>query len=184
MKTHIANDQKINIKTNANNLQHPTHLESFKKTKKNTHNRTAKKLPIKQNQNKTKTTSEKRDLVESRARTGMGGTIFIIKAFSRNFQAIGTLFPQQICETRRFATSTEGSDTPAELKLDDNCTAQSRGSLPFSCATLVCSRILSHILVCTDTAISRSCVGSETPKFRAENYRFTVRRPWPGLWSS
>lgn len=56
MKTHIANDKKINIKTNANNLQHPTHLESFKKTKKkkNTHNRTAKKLPIKQNHKQNK----------------------------------------------------------------------------------------------------------------------------------
>ncbi|KAF7813758.1 Mediator of RNA polymerase II transcription subunit 33A [Senna tora] len=38
----------------------------------------------------------KRNLIESKARTRKGGTILNAKAFSRNFHIMGTLFSQQI----------------------------------------------------------------------------------------
>lgn len=43
-------------------------------------------------------------LLESKARTRIGGTILKTRAFSRNFQATGTLLSQQMCETKRVAS--------------------------------------------------------------------------------
>lgn len=59
-------------------------------------------------------------------------------------------------ETKTLASSTEGIETPLELKLEDNCITQTRGSLPFCWATLVSSTTLSQIL---DTSISEPDFG-------------------------
>lgn len=74
---------------------------------------------------------------------------------------MGTLLSQQMCETNMLASSTDGRDTPAAPKLEDNCTAHIRGSLPFCWATLVSSITLSQRLLCTDTAISEPGSGQK-----------------------
>lgn len=96
------------------------------------------------------------DLEESRARTSIEGTMFKTKAFSRNFHKMGTLFSQQMYETNTLASSMEGMHTPAELRFDETCIDQRRGSLPFSWASLVCFMTTSQTLLCSDSAISRS----------------------------
>lgn len=96
------------------------------------------------------------DLEESKARTSMEGTMLKTKAFSRNFHIIGTLFSQQICETKTSASSIDGRETPAEAKFDETSIDQRRGSLPFSWASLVCIITTSQRLLGSGSAISRS----------------------------
>ena len=93
------------------------------------------------------------NLTERRARTSIGGTIFNIRAFSRNFHKMGTLFSQQMYDTNTFASSAEGKDSPAEFKFEYICMAQTRGSLPFSCATLVSSKTPSQTLAPLKTSM-------------------------------
>lgn len=69
-------------------------------------------------------------LVESRARKSRGGMIRRVKAFSIDFQTIGTLLSQQMYETNTWANAIKGNETSAKFKLEDNCTAHSKGS-PF-----------------------------------------------------
>lgn len=90
---------------------------------------------------------EKKDLVESKPRTSKGGTILRANAFSKNFQEMGTLLSQQIWETKWLASSREGKVIPAELKFEETWIAHNNGSLPFSWASLVCPKTLSHMFL-------------------------------------
>lgn len=93
--------------------------------------------------------------MERRARTSKGGTILKINAFSRNFQEMGLLFSQQIWETKRFATSGEGRETPAEFNCEERWIAHINGSCDF----FVDSRTVSNNLkVPKDIAISGTYV--------------------------
>ena len=105
---------------------------------------------------------KKKNLLERRARTSIGGAILPETAFSRNFHVIGTLLAQQIWDTRRCASSGDGSEVPAELRIDESWTAHRRGSLFRSWADLVSSSTLSHRPgwvdwlswhACTDTTV-------------------------------
>lgn len=88
-----------------------------------------------------------KNLVENRARTSRGGTMFNTNDFSKNFHIMATLFSQQICETNISASSTEGIETPLEIKSEYNFIAHNKGSLPFSRAALVASLALSQMLL-------------------------------------
>ena len=137
-----------------NFLQYPLKKSHFKSQKPQNKTTSQKTKPMEtENRKQRKTEHNKTNLVESRARRSIGGTVLSIKAFSKNFHRIGTLLSQQMQETSKSASSTEGKVTPAELKLEDNCKAQSRGSLPFCCATSVNSITLSHVPLSKDTAI-------------------------------
>lgn len=96
------------------------------------------------------------NLVERSARMNIGGTIRIVSAFSRNFQAIGWLFDQQIWETRTSDSSTEGMETPAAVRVEESCMAHMRGSVPLSSAALVSSSTPSQSLC---FAVSSSSTG-------------------------
>jgi len=94
---------------------------------------------------------EENDLVERRARTNRGGPILNTKAVSRSFQALGTLLDQQIWDTRSSATSVDGIEMPAELRLEESSMAHTNGSVFLSWANFVSSITLSHWLECTVT---------------------------------
>lgn len=105
----------------------------------------ALKMSLEQDSSKNSRERESnKDLVERRAITSRGGTILAVIAFSRNFHMIGTWLSQQIWETRSWASSTDGKETPAELRVELNWTAQSSGSQFLSCADFVSSNTVSH----------------------------------------
>ena len=103
-----------------------------------------KLLPVSKTVNLNYNSNGKRDLVERRARTSIGGAILTVKAFSRNFHVRGTWLSKQMCETNTWASSTDGKLTPAALRFALSCTAHVSASMFLSCAAFVSSNTPSH----------------------------------------
>lgn len=128
-------------------------------------------LVLKLRKKRKKTDKFQGDLSDSNPRTRKGGTILRSIAFSKNFQAMATLFCQQMWETKCLANSREGKLIPRELKLDEIWIDQSKGSLPFSWATLVCPKISSHMLQLVWVATSVGFPTTNITSFRRERER-------------
>jgi hypothetical protein len=80
-----------------NFLQYPPKKSHFKSQKPRNKTTSQKTKPMEtENRKQRKTEHNKTNLVESRARRSIGGTVLSIKAFSKNFHRIGTLLSQQM----------------------------------------------------------------------------------------